>query len=95
MTTRTGILGAGVIATGLILAGCATRATNGPPNPARSAASTHDATCLTQTGSRIGGSGTDCLGIGRSYTHDDIKATGATTVGDALPLLDPAITVTH
>jgi hypothetical protein len=31
----------------------------------------------------------------RSYSQTDLQNTGKTTVGDALPLLDPALTVRH
>jgi hypothetical protein len=30
---------------------------------------------------------------GRSYSHDDLERTGATTAGGALRLLDPSVTV--
>jgi hypothetical protein len=35
----------------------------------------------------------DTASPSRCYTHDDISRTGATTLGGALPLLDPSITV--
>jgi hypothetical protein len=79
---------AAAIAAGLILAGCAA---NVKPNAERSAAVAADPTCLTDTGIRF--SGAKCSAVGRSYTHDDIRNTGAAQVGDALPLLDPSITV--
>jgi hypothetical protein len=79
---------AAAIAAGLILAGCAA---NVKPSAERSAAVAADPTCLTDTGMRF--SDTKCSAVGRSYTRDDIRNTGATQVGDALPLLDPSITV--
>jgi hypothetical protein len=33
-----------------------------------------------------------CAGFGNTYTRQDIDNTGQTTVGGALPMLDPAIT---
>jgi hypothetical protein len=75
-------LTASTIASALALAACAATTAN-VQNPA----------CLTQTGGRIAVTGTHCSAYGRSYTSDDISRTGATTAGEALRLLDPAITV--
>jgi hypothetical protein len=47
--------------------------------------------CLTQTGSRIPAKGAECLARGHSLTGDEIRRTGANTVGQALQLLDPTI----
>jgi hypothetical protein len=44
------------------------------------------------TGTRISTS-EPCASPGRVYTDTDIRNTGATTVGEALQLLDPSITV--
>ncbi len=77
---------ASVMASMLILAGCAT---GGSPAVA------HNSACLKQTGSRIAANGKDCSAIGQSYTSEDLKRTGATQLGDALRLLDPIITVNH
>jgi hypothetical protein len=80
------------IAAVLVLTACA--ASMGvKPNPA--AALAQNAACAPQTSSRIAANSTNCTGIGRSYSSDDITRTGATTTGDALRLLDPAITVHH
>jgi hypothetical protein len=51
--------------------------------------------CIKETGSRIVHKNkTACLNeAGRSYDQDDLRRTGATNVGDALRLLDPAISV--
>jgi hypothetical protein len=76
---------------GLIVAGCAATAQNVKPSAARSAAVAKDPTCLTDTGIRFRDA--QCSAFGRSYTDEDIRNTGATQVGDALQLLDPAITV--
>jgi hypothetical protein len=81
----------GTIAAGLVVAGCAASAGNAKPGAERPAAVRTDPTCLTATGNSAAG-GT-CGGYGRSYSNDDIRHTGATTVGDALQLLDPSITV--
>jgi hypothetical protein len=51
-------------------------------------------TCVAQSGSLIAQSDPNAT-VGRCYTNDDIRRTGASTVGEALPLLDPAITVHH
>jgi len=90
MTKYTSI--AGTITAGLILAGCATPAGDTTPKSASSAAEKNN--CLNQTASRITVD-SDCQGIGRSYSREDIGRTGAITAGEALPKLDPSITVQH
>jgi hypothetical protein len=52
-----------------------------------------DPTCLTETGSRISAGPTQCRGIGRTYSNDDIQRTGQTSAADALGLLDSSVTV--
>jgi len=89
MTTNVWILG--TIVAGLGLAGCAATAGHAKPGAEASAALRTDPTCLTATGDSPAGGA--CRGYGRSYSHDDIARTGATTAGDALQLLDPSITV--
>jgi hypothetical protein len=81
----------GLIAAGLILAGCAARASQVRPSAERSAAVDDDRTCLSAT--RIRATGAKCSSYGRSYSNEDIMRTGAVTLGDALPLLDPSIAV--
>lgn len=78
------------ITTALVLAACAANTAAVKPqalaaNPA----------CLTQTGNLVAGKAAGCSAFGRSYSNDDIRRTGSMTVGEALPLLDPSITVHH
>jgi hypothetical protein len=80
------------MAAGVILAGCATPHGDTTPKSASSAA--EKTNCLNQTASRITAD-SDCQGIGRSYSKEDIARTGAITAGQALPRLDPSITVQH
>jgi hypothetical protein len=88
MITRT--CAAGALLAALAIYGCAT--THSPPPTAAARPST----CLTATGSRIpASSGTSCTAYGRSYSKTDIDRTGKTTVGGALGLLDPSVTITH
>jgi hypothetical protein len=77
------------------LFGCATTVENaGSKKPAMAATTVKDPNCLTETGSRIAGTGTSkCRGYGRAYTNEDIDRTGQTSAADALALLDPSITV--
>jgi hypothetical protein len=82
------------IALFLMLSACIATTTSDKPNTT-SAATRQNPACLTQTGSRIPDNGTNCSASARSYSRDDINRTGATTAGDALPLLDPSITVHH
>ena len=79
----------------LILAACAAGTANVKPKADASRTVAQNPACLRQTGSRIAPNGAHCSAFGRSYSNDDIDRTGATTAGEALPLLDPAITVHH
>jgi len=92
MAIRTRIVAA--VAAGLILASSAAIGDDATPQPEKHSAAAENPSCLTHIGSRIGAKG-KCRGTGRSYTSDDLKRTGKTTVGGALPLLDPSITVHH
>jgi hypothetical protein len=85
---------AAAVAAGLMLASSAAIGDDATPQPKKSSAATENPSCLTHTGSRIGGKG-KCRGTGRSYTSDDLEQTGKTTVAEALALLDPSITVHH
>ncbi|HUB88666.1 MAG TPA: hypothetical protein VMA74_02960 [Dyella sp.] len=52
-----------------------------------------DRQCIRDTGSLIPAKKGECLPVpGRSYSKQDIDATGETTLGPALQRLDPAIT---
>jgi hypothetical protein len=82
------------VAAGLIFSSSAAIGDDATPQHEKYSAAAENPSCLTHTGSRIGGQGT-CRGTGRSYTNDDLKRTGKTTVGGALRLLDPSITVHH
>lgn len=79
----------------LILAACAATTGDVKPKAGVSGAAAQTPACLSQTGSRIPGNAANCSAFGRSYSNDDISRTGATTAGEALPLLDPSITVHH
>ena len=53
-----------------------------------------DRNCIRDTGSLIKAKPGECLPVaGRSYTKQDIDATGETTLGPALEKLDPAVTI--
>lgn len=50
--------------------------------------------CIRDTGSHIPPPKGQCLPVaGNSYNQQDIQQTGATTVGGALRMLDPSVTV--
>lgn len=50
--------------------------------------------CIRDTGSHIPPPKGQCLPVaGRSYNRQDIQRTGAITVGSALRMLDPSVTV--
>ena len=63
---------------------------NNGPVAATVPASPH---CVQATGSRLPQTATPCAVVGRSYTGEDLKQTGTTSLGDALKMLDPAVTV--
>jgi hypothetical protein len=88
---------AAMLAAVLVFAGCSTPTANMNPTPQSNAAAARDPACLTSTGSRIpvAGNRTDCVGYGRSYTNADMQRTGATTVADALRLMDSSVTIQH
>jgi hypothetical protein len=50
---------------------------------------------VNQSGSLIQQTRAACAGPGHTYSRADIDRTGATTVGEALRLLDPTITVSR
>jgi hypothetical protein len=79
----------------LILCGCATTSPNATTKQPASAAVATDPSCLSETGSRLAQSTSNCRGFGRSYSDEDISRTGRTSAADALSQLDPSITVHH
>ncbi len=83
------------VAAVLVLAASATMADDVQPKAERPSAGTRNSNsaCLTQTGSRIAVKGANCSAIGRSYSNEDIRRTGASSVAGALRLMDPSITV--
>jgi hypothetical protein len=82
--------GLGAACAALCLAAC-----GAPGNVKPDAASTaQNQACVAQSGSLIAQNDPNAT-VGRCYTNDDIRRTGASSVGEALPLLDPAITVHH
>jgi hypothetical protein len=76
----------------LALGACATT----PPSPDQAKAAANakpPAGCVGQSATRIPvKDDKSCAGFGSTYTQQDINNTGQSTVGGALPLLDPAIT---
>lgn len=73
----------------LILAACAAT----PPGAGKPSAANAlpPAGCVAQTATRIPVKDTACSGHGNTYTKEDIERTGQANLGDALPMLDPAI----
>jgi hypothetical protein len=69
------------------MAGCASLP---PPHPHPTAVVRQD--CIRSTGSLIPPPAGGCLPVsGQSYSHDQIRNTGAPTTGEALRMLDPAV----
>ena len=55
-----------------------------------------DRACLRNTGSLIPPKKGDCLPVaGRSYSHDELRNTGAIDNAHALQMLDPSISLGH
>lgn len=79
-----------LICTAVAITGCATTTADKPSRPV-TAANTGDPLCVTPA-TRIP-QPNDCSAPGRSYSQQDIQRTGQTNVGEALQLLDPAVTV--
>ncbi len=86
-----------------VAAACAAPTRADDPQPAADAkavvtAPADDHTCLKETGSRIvrkdAQGRVQCNGEpGRSYGKDDLDRTGAINAGDALNMLDPAVSI--
>jgi len=77
----------------LPLAACTTpSATREPPKSAWLALARTPG-CVPDRATRIPVKEADCAGSGRTYTPEDILRTGAADPGQALRLLDPALTV--
>ena len=74
----------------LLLAACATAPVS--PDKATAANVKPPTGCVAQTATRIPVKDGECAGFGSTYTRQDIDNTGQTTLGAALPMLDPAIT---
>jgi hypothetical protein len=80
------------IAAALALGACASTSGNAPTNSVRAPP---PAGCASDSGSGIPARPGNCAAFGHSYTQEDLRRTGATTVGGALGQLDPTISVTR
>jgi hypothetical protein len=88
----------------LVLAACATTTASQQPaaamaraagSSAANPAAARDSGCLATTESPIARSADGCSSFGRSYSEEDLRRTGRLPVTDALPLMDPALTIHH
>jgi hypothetical protein len=77
----------------LPLAACTTPAPTREPAKAALVAPARTPGCVGDTATRIPVKEHDCAGFGRTYTREDLERTGTADPGQALRLLDPAITV--
>ncbi len=85
------------------VAACATSPSTSGTGKSESAATTKAAAasralpagCVSDTGTRIPVSQSDCTGPGRVWTDQDVKSTGATDAAQALRQLDPTVTIGH
>jgi hypothetical protein len=78
-----------VICAVVAIAGCASA-----PAPHAGPQTAAKSLCVASA-SRIPQSANDCITPGSSYTQQDIDRTGQTLLGNALPMLDPSLTVHH
>jgi hypothetical protein len=79
------------LASGMLLLGSTAMSADAPPQVPKAPARTY--LCRPQSDSQVPVSDRKCPDFGHSWTSEDIQRTGATTVGDALRLLDPTLTV--
>jgi hypothetical protein len=75
------------------LAACTTPSATREPPKSASLAPARTPGCVPDTASRIPMREADCAEFGRTYTQEDLLHTGAADAGQALRLLDPALTV--
>ena len=77
----------------LPLAACTTPSATREPPKSAALAPVGTAGCVADTATRIPMTQGDCAGFGRIYTQEDLLRTGAADTGQALRLLDPALSV--
>ena len=77
----------------LPLAACTTPSATREPRTSAFLAPARTPGCVTDTGTRIPVMPGNCAGFGRTYTQENLMRTGAADTGQALRLLDPALTV--
>ena len=83
-----------LIGAGLSL--CAAACASSPSAPAvRSQAQLPPTGCVSQTGTRIPMSPSECAAAGHTWTDGALRSTGATNPAEALRLLDPTVTTGH
>jgi hypothetical protein len=79
-----------------VVSACAACTSASQPRPDAKTADATQQPCALPSGSRIPAKPGQCSPFpGRSYSQQDINRTGQSQVGDALPMLDPSITVHH
>ena len=71
------------------LSGCVATGNSGRP----AALASQERPCIVGADREHGSRAADTASPSRCFTRNDISRTGATTLGGALPLLDPSITV--
>jgi hypothetical protein len=77
----------------IVLSACSS---TGPRVAANSSDGAKDATAgCVQTGSLVKRDPGKCIGFGRSYSADEMRAFGATSVADGLRNTVPGLTVSH
>jgi hypothetical protein len=79
-----------------VVSACAACASTSQPRLDAKTADASQQPCAAASASRIPAKPGHCAPFpGRSYSQQDIDRTGQSQVGDALPMLDPSITVHH
>jgi len=85
------ILRMSAIASVILLAACTATTADVKPQ-SKTLADAQNPACLSESGSRVP-STNGCPAFGHSYSNQDLERTGSSTVGGALRLLDPTMTV--
>jgi hypothetical protein len=81
-----------LICTAAVLAACSTTQPSTAPDSRTANVTCVDAASGSRLPSQHGKCGSSAV---RSYSQDDVQRTGQTDVGDALRMLDPAVSVHH
>jgi len=84
-----------LLAAVMLLTACASTGPRTAANSGSEGTPGAKSACPNDTASRIPRDPSSCYGLGRTYSNDELRRTGASSVADALRQLDPAVSVSH